>query len=117
MKQEQTITEKVLKLPVWAQEHIQLINKLRLQAEDKLKCFLDGQSPTNVYVWESGSEEERFRYIQSDQVVFELENGNQIQVRNEGDSVRIMGIGFGELTIKPHVSNVVGIRHGDNSNL
>jgi hypothetical protein len=104
----------VSRLPVWVKDHVNRANRLRFDAEERLKRHLDTQSPTSVYVWELGSNEERKYYIQSDQVTFELKNGNKIQIRNEVDSVRIMGIGFGELSIKPHVSNVVGIKYEDN---
>jgi hypothetical protein len=46
-------------------------------------------------------------------VTFELENGSQIQVRAEKDSIRVMGVGFGMLTIKPHSGNVVTIKYGE----
>jgi hypothetical protein len=113
MKQKQVTTEMVLKLPQWAQEFINHINRLRFEAEQRLKKSLDGQTPSNVFVWEPWVKAGKDKvFIQSDQVAFKLSTGNVIQVRAEGDHVTVMGIGFGELTIKPHVSNVVTIKHG-----
>lgn len=109
MRIKQVTTEMVLRLPAWAQEHINNINRLRFRAEQHLKKYLDDQTPSKVFISEDLSEHKS--YIQNDQVTFELSTGNQIQVRHEGNSIRIMGIGFGELEIKPHVSNVVSITH------
>lgn len=106
-------TELVLKLPQWAQAHIQHINGLRLQAETLLKRFLDEQTPSKVYTWEPGREDETKRYVQDDRVYFELKDGRRICVALKDDCVELTGYSFGNLQITPHVSNQISVRLSD----
>jgi hypothetical protein len=111
MKQKQVSAEMVLKLPAWAQKHIQLINGLRFNAEQRLKEYLDGQTPSKVSLWAPLNDERK--YIQDDRVYFELDNGRKICVNLSGDRIEVTGYGCGPLEITPHVSNQISVKLSD----
>lgn len=97
----------VLKLPRWAQEHIQHINRLRFQAEQKLKEYRDSLTPSPVYVREPLTENKHF--LQTDSVTFEVDGGTLEACVDDGNlTVRGSGI-RSSLAVRPHVSNVVSI--------
>jgi hypothetical protein len=111
MKPKQVTTEMVLKLPAWAQKHIQLINGLRFQAEQLLKRFLDFQTPSKIYIWEPSVDSKKF--IQDDRVYFEFKDGRRICVALKGDCVELTGYSFGNLEITPHVANQISVKLSD----
>lgn len=103
--------EAVKLLPKWAQRMFALCVSERDLAVRKLKNFLDSLSPSKVYTWELL--EDRKHFIQDNQIYFELDNGRKISVRNNGDRIELMGVGWGALEITPHVSNVITVKLSD----
>lgn len=111
MKSKQVTTEMVLKLPAWVQNHIQRINGLRFEAEQRLKKYLDDQTPSKVSVRYPLSSERKF--IQEDFIFFELDNGQKIRVAPCGGHIEVIGVGLGALEIIPAASNAVSIKLSD----
>lgn len=102
-------TEQIAKLPKWAQDHIARIERRRADAVRQLEEYCDTVTPSPIKFdnWRI-NDGEKVKYIQADEITFQLAERRSISVRIDEGQLRLMGTGdFRGLFIKPHVSNVV----------
>lgn len=99
-------SERIQKLPKWAQDHIIQLKREGTDAARKLKDYLDGQTKSNVTI------EDRVAgqtcYLQTDEVTFCLPK-DEITIRIKNDVLHCMAA-YGRIVIVPHVTNVVDLR-------
>lgn len=115
-------TPDTTRLPKWAQEHIQSLQRQRDEAVTALRGYLDNQTVSSLYTDtalclgdQPGGRGVSFvkHWIQADRVTFQLTDG-EIQVRavDGFDRIEIYALQSG-LCIVPKVTNVVSIRPHD----
>jgi hypothetical protein len=104
------------KLPKWAQDYIQKVERQRDAAVDALNNFVNEQTPTNVYIEENPCTGEgttgpicKIRYLQVHAVTFKL-GKEEITVRHKFDSPGLqISAGWSRLCIRPEASNCIEI--------
>jgi hypothetical protein len=100
----------VTKLPKWAQEHIQTIERQRDHATATLKKFLDSQTPSSFFVEEFVQSGTIKHYIQTNKITVKLDNDKEIYINKEQDGSFYLASGWGGLQIEPSASNAIRIK-------
>ena len=93
-------------LPKWAQQHIADCERRCNEAENRLRDYLDSQTPSALYV-PSGIREKS--YIQNDRVRFKLKRGEiTVAINTDGNFLEChASYSSARLIVVPRVSNVV----------
>lgn len=108
--------EQIAKLPKWARDHIQRIERERDGAVCERKRTLDSQTSSPIYY--GGFMDSGKKFIQTDEVTFtigqqvygEHQWPKEIRARIQNGRLRLMGAGVcGTLEIIPNCSNVIEI--------
>jgi hypothetical protein len=95
MKQElqEELNQKITKLPVWAQKHIESLTRQRDRALEAQKAYLDGQMESPFFVEYDGPKHSDKRYVQADTITVRYQ-GVQLRVDanpygNTGEGIRL----------------------------
>lgn len=123
--------EQLSKLPKWAQEHIQNVERQRVVAVRALDEYVDSQTPSSFYTEDlecttDGGPTMRRRYIHGHQISIDHAGVHlDIHLARKDDGQREFGIelqygategslGFSPIAIVPHSVNAIQLVHKEN---
>jgi hypothetical protein len=97
------------KLPKWAYEYIQNLERECCAAVDTLKKFHDSQTPSDFFIdtWTTLKGEKH--YIQTDKITVKM-GDKEIYINKKQDGSFYLASGFGGLQIEPSASNAIRIK-------
>jgi hypothetical protein len=105
-----SVKPEITKLPKWAQEHIQTIERQRDFAIKTLDDFINTQTPSDFFVDEFSQKGTIKHYIQTRKITVKLDNGKEIYINKEQDGSFYLASGWGGLQIEPSASNAIRIK-------